>query len=51
MNTETQKTSVSIVEKCQHILAVNEVRFIDLILPTLGDLGQHLVGVDICRAA
>jgi len=51
LSTETQKTSVSVVEKYQHILAISQVRFADPILPTLGDLGRLSFSEDICRAA
>ena len=48
---KTKKKNLIVVEKCQHILAVSEVRFVDLSLPALGDVGEHSVSVDICRAA
>jgi hypothetical protein len=39
------------MEMCQHNLAISQVRFVDPSFLTLGDLGQHSVSVDICRAA
>ena len=51
LSTVKQKKNLIVVEKCQHILAVSEVRFVDLSLPALGDVGEHSVSVDICRAA